>query len=88
MEERQLSVWTDRELVAEVGVWCVEGQVGRLRNAWVNEAVGRWMDGWVDECGEIWEEVFSRFVSEWMSEWEDEWVDGQKKMDGWVGGEW
>ena len=37
-----------------------------------------------DEGGE----VFSRFVSEWMSEWEDEWVDGQKKMDGWVGGEW
>lgn len=36
MEERQLGVWTDREFVA---------QVGRLRNAWVNEAVGRWMDG-------------------------------------------
>lgn len=59
MEERQLGVWTDREFVA---------QVGRLRNAWVNEAVGRWMDGWVDEYGEIWEETFSGFVSEWMSE--------------------
>lgn len=59
MEERQLGVWTDREFVA---------QVGRLRNAWVNEAVGGWMDGWVDEYGEIWEETFSGFVSERMSE--------------------